>query len=183
MRVLDSMRYSGGDVEFLSYALTCTSRLHYMYSSLTILSTLFLYYFSFLFHHFCFFFFFLIFLSSFISTIFPYPIFFFFFLNDPAPTEIYPLPLHAALPIYPQDRDDVLHLLVALQHRLHAARGIVVLLAHHQRVELAAGGIERIDRRVDASSTRWWWARRDRKSTRLNSSHDQISYAVFCLKK
>src|SRR2546428_6266156 len=26
-------------------------------------------------------------------------------------------------------------------------------------------------------------AREDRKSTRLNSSHDQISYAVFCLKK
>src|SRR2546421_3607717 len=26
-------------------------------------------------------------------------------------------------------------------------------------------------------------ATRDRKSTRLNSSHDQISYAVFCLKK
>src|SRR2546421_4237249 len=26
-------------------------------------------------------------------------------------------------------------------------------------------------------------ARTDRKSTRLNSSHDQISYAVFCLKK
>src|SRR2546427_11875563 len=31
-----------------------------------------------------------------------------------------------------------------------------------------------------------WWdcsGRRDRKSTRLNSSHSQISYAVFCLKK
>src|SRR2546421_1441824 len=27
------------------------------------------------------------------------------------------------------------------------------------------------------------WAKPDRKSTRLNSSHDQISYAVFCLKK
>src|SRR5688572_31051792 len=27
------------------------------------------------------------------------------------------------------------------------------------------------------------WSRRDRKSTRLNSSHSQISYAVFCLKK
>src|SRR2546428_7223922 len=27
------------------------------------------------------------------------------------------------------------------------------------------------------------WNLRDRKSTRLNSSHDQISYAVFCLKK
>src|SRR2546421_3366573 len=27
------------------------------------------------------------------------------------------------------------------------------------------------------------WKTIDRKSTRLNSSHDQISYAVFCLKK
>src|SRR2546428_12199085 len=29
----------------------------------------------------------------------------------------------------------------------------------------------------------WGQSQRDRKSTRLNSSHDQISYAVFCLKK
>src|SRR2546430_15195383 len=29
----------------------------------------------------------------------------------------------------------------------------------------------------------WRWRRRDRKSTRLNSSHSPISYAVFCLKK
>src|SRR5262245_63783295 len=29
----------------------------------------------------------------------------------------------------------------------------------------------------------WWTFRRDRKSTRLNSSHLGISYAVFCLKK
>src|SRR2546428_6474234 len=28
-----------------------------------------------------------------------------------------------------------------------------------------------------------WGGLEDRKSTRLNSSHDQISYAVFCLKK
>src|SRR2546421_9154725 len=28
-----------------------------------------------------------------------------------------------------------------------------------------------------------WRQLQDRKSTRLNSSHDQISYAVFCLKK
>src|SRR2546421_6942463 len=37
------------------------------------------------------------------------------------------------------------------------------------------------------SRSRVWnghdWTYRDRKSTRLNSSHDQISYAVFCLKK
>src|SRR3989475_6406592 len=46
---------------------------------------------------------------------------------------------------------------------------------------------------MDASNSRNAWAgsfasrsisaRRDRKSTRLNSSHSQISYAVFCLKK
>src|ERR1039457_7614053 len=30
-------------------------------------------------------------------------------------------------------------------------------------------------------SAEWWWT--DRKSTRLNSSHLVISYAVFCLKK
>src|SRR2546430_3862152 len=33
------------------------------------------------------------------------------------------------------------------------------------------------------ASTFWWTAGIDRKSTRLNSSHSQISYAVFCLKK
>src|SRR3982750_4974767 len=33
------------------------------------------------------------------------------------------------------------------------------------------------------SGSRWIKPETDRKSTRLNSSHDQISYAVFCLKK
>src|SRR5690625_6186597 len=39
--------------------------------------------------------------------------------------------------------------------------------------------------RADADVMVWWWAPRaeDRKSTRLNSSHVAISYAVFCLKK
>src|SRR5260221_10878903 len=75
----------------------------------------------------------------------PSPLYFFFFFNDTATTEIYTLSLHDALPI---------------------------------------------------SSGRWgdgpdpWGNRacgrpagRDRKSTRLNSSHTVISYAVFCLKK
>src|SRR2546421_5990041 len=39
------------------------------------------------------------------------------------------------------------------------------------------------ERAQDAKLTRIRTRRRDRKSTRLNSSHDQISYAVFCLKK
>src|SRR2546427_8573657 len=38
-------------------------------------------------------------------------------------------------------------------------------------------------RRLSASGGRSLSAKRDRKSTRLNSSHSQISYAVFCLKK
>src|SRR2546421_5961650 len=50
------------------------------------------------------------------------------------------------------------------------------------RVAAATGRVdherlERLPPRVDAC------AGKDRKSTRLNSSHDQISYAVFCLKK
>src|SRR5688572_32345899 len=43
---------------------------------------------------------------------------------------------------------------------------------HHAQGHAAAGR-----RRLEGS------ARQDRKSTRLNSSHSQISYAVFCLKK
>src|SRR6266540_6286125 len=35
----------------------------------------------------------------------------------------------------------------------------------------------------DRDSRSWRGRRRDRKSTRLNSSHITISYAVFCLKK
>src|SRR5688572_32222765 len=34
-----------------------------------------------------------------------------------------------------------------------------------------------------AQITMRWYVKEDRKSTRLNSSHSQISYAVFCLKK
>src|SRR2546430_11727917 len=57
------------------------------------------------------------------------------------------------------------------------------------RVEL--GEQQRIVRRIDDDQHRFMVLRRgaqhrrpaDRKSTRLNSSHSQISYAVFCLKK
>src|SRR2546430_9306923 len=84
------------------------------------------------------------------------PLFFFFF-NDTATTEIYTLSLHDALPIS--------------RPRCWVPR--------------------RESRRARrSSSTRCAsaWPRRslgcrDRKSTRLNSSHSQISYAVFCLKK
>src|SRR2546430_7741296 len=37
--------------------------------------------------------------------------------------------------------------------------------------------------KCEPANGRWDFRPRDRKSTRLNSSHSQISYAVFCLKK
>src|SRR5260221_2399351 len=79
----------------------------------------------------------------------------FFFFNDTATTEIYTLSLHDALPIY---------FLIALAPYFFPLYAILVML-------LFLGG-HRI----------WNW-RQDRKSTRLNSSHTVISYAVFCLKK
>src|SRR5215216_7396594 len=75
-------------------------------------------------------------------------LFFFFFFNDTATTEIYTLSLHDALPISPPVSSTV---------SAHASR--------------ARGGTGRTP------------SARDRKSTRLNSSHQIISYAVFCLKK
>src|SRR2546427_12648355 len=82
-------------------------------------------------------------------------LFCFFFFNDTATTEIYTLSLHDALPIY---------------HPGLRAAGAV---ARSQD-----GNGRRVHHPRPAARLR-----RDRKSTRLNSSHSQISYAVFCLKK
>src|SRR5436189_1775859 len=87
-------------------------------------------------------------------------LFLFFFFNDPAPPEIYTLSLHDALPI----------LIVAPPT---AARA---------RPEEAVGAAELEPDLVYASFEHGPVAQ-DRKSTRLNSSHRCISYAVFCLKK
>src|SRR2546430_3821567 len=54
--------------------------------------------------------------------------------------------------------------------------------AHLRAAGIAAGRIERVaNHRLSAAFH--VGDHRDRKSTRLNSSHSQISYAVFCLKK
>src|SRR5688572_31866834 len=49
--------------------------------------------------------------------------------------------------------------------------------------DLGGGARLRTTSRGDGGATRATPRHRDRKSTRLNSSHSQISYAVFCLKK
>src|SRR5204863_7548416 len=85
-----------------------------------------------------------------------------FFLNDTATTEIYTLSLHDALPIY-------------MRHARKAAEaGVDGLIA----VCAGAGGHAGL-----LSPFALIPEIRDRKSTRLNSSHVEISYAVFCLKK
>src|SRR3712207_6971741 len=94
---------------------------------------------------------------------------FFFFFNDTATTEIYTLSLHDALPIY-----------VRRPGRLRRLCGI------RSRAADPAGGCRsrRCDLRgVHAAGMSRAEGVRDRKSTRLNSSHANISYAVFCLKK
>src|SRR5690606_40938033 len=96
-----------------------------------------------------------------------------FLFRVPPPPQIYPLSLHDALPIYskspPWPRPPALP---------------------------AIGSASRSRRCWSPGECRWHrvparWAlaangpatERDRKSTRLNSSHVKISYAVFCLKK
>src|SRR3712207_8311694 len=96
---------------------------------------------------------------------FPY----FFFFNDTATTEIYTLSLHDALPI---SGDPQSGLLGDLSRAAHTVVG------DHPRWIAADTGSR--GRHRCGSARR---GNRDRKSTRLNSSHANISYAVFCLKK
>src|SRR3712207_7398252 len=90
-----------------------------------------------------------------------------FFFNDTATTEIYTLSLHDALPIYPEQREP---------------RGDLddVLLVVPAEVQPVVGRRRDEERR---RARRGQQRHEDRKSTRLNSSHANISYAVFCLKK
>src|SRR2546427_5425836 len=76
-----------------------------------------------------------------------------FFFNDTATTEIYTLSLHDALPICVDQPEEY------FGHFLLGEAGVTRPLEQPGDTRL------------------------DRKSTRLNSSHSQISYAVFCLKK
>src|SRR5205814_9872046 len=105
-----------------------------------------------------------------------------FFLNDPPPTTIYTLSLHDALPIsYSLQR--------SLRMRLMKLRDRVLknFRDPHMRANvLALAGGKIIGLALVLSAIYAWIGsplQADRKSTRLNSSHLGISYAVFCLKK
>src|SRR5256885_7415419 len=96
--------------------------------------------------------------------------YFFFFFNDTATTEIYTLSLHDALPICRFRGSQVAADAVDRQHRKHADDRN----DHHQ--------LDQRESRLRPLRAHFIRVR-DRKSTRLNSSHLVISYAVFCLKK
>src|SRR3712207_8386900 len=97
----------------------------------------------------------------------------FFFFNDTATTEIYTLSLHDALPI---------SLRVSGTERLEYA-----FFGADLAFSSGKAGVQGVlsaswqFRGLGSAGVRGAWL--DRKSTRLNSSHANISYAVFCLKK
>src|SRR3712207_7877599 len=95
----------------------------------------------------------------------------FFFFNDTATTEIYTLSLHDALPIFAFSFaassiycfNDIYDVEADRRHPVKCRRPIASGAVSIRSAYLLMG--------------------LDRKSTRLNSSHANISYAVFCLKK
>src|SRR3989454_6031906 len=90
---------------------------------------------------------------------------FFFFFNDTATTEIYTLSLHDALPICMAQPVIYVGFWITALAMVLGLTG--ALVAPFMKPEVAQFVIPALDR----------------KSTRLNSSHLVISYAVFCLKK
>src|SRR5207249_11818671 len=98
----------------------------------------------------------------------------FFFSTHTAPTEIYTLSLHDALPIFAIRADRLL--LSARAARWAVLNSLRLSSTRRWTAWLVPAGRLR-SRMVGLLE------RKDRKSTRLNSSHVSISYAVFCLKK
>src|SRR2546430_12460042 len=99
----------------------------------------------------------------------------FFFFNDTATTEIYTLSLHDALPILKNplllpgsSQEDLVLALAALSDTVQSSGGEMPASWKPEDYDAFFALLQNY---------------RDRKSTRLNSSHSQISYAVFCLKK
>src|SRR3712207_7968873 len=102
---------------------------------------------------------------------------FFFFFNDTATTEIYTLSLHDALPILANGGPSGWQRISVREAKETEVRqgnakvvGSGIAIQDPLRMPVREAQVSRI-------------RTGDRKSTRLNSSHANISYAVFCLKK
>src|SRR5205814_9822156 len=102
-----------------------------------------------------------------------------YYYHDTAPTEIYTLSLHDALPISEASVILAIERLLEMRHnppeqmRRAFSKIFLILLVGQVFFGLSVAQAGPLD----------FFRRVDRKSTRLNSSHLGISYAVFCLKK
>src|SRR5207249_9967401 len=103
--------------------------------------------------------------------------------DDPDPPQLSPLSLHDALPISPARQP-------TSPQRFKPARTVPPYGSSTRSTPSISASAASLVTSTDPTTQRvaTWWRRRpaasrDRKSTRLNSSHVSISYAVFCLKK
>src|SRR3712207_9125096 len=99
---------------------------------------------------------------------------FFFFFNDTATTEIYTLSLHDALPIFNWVCGGTRFTDVSCGFRAFNREAAYRLTLFGKFTYTQETFIDLFSKGMRIT---------DRKSTRLNSSHANISYAVFCLKK
>src|SRR5205814_9809938 len=107
----------------------------------------------------------------------------FFFYNVTAPTALYTLSLHDALPIF---LPEILLLMIcavasAADNQPSAAANVDWEKVRATPAKLTVINMTLVPLKAGAEKDGWLTV--DRKSTRLNSSHLGISYAVFCLKK
>src|SRR5947209_15429190 len=96
------------------------------------------------------------------------------FCTDSSPTAIYPLPLHDALPISQGDLNIRSHISTGDEFQ-QLSETLNTMLAN---LKTSSDQLRAVNKSLDMKLIG-----ADRKSTRLNSSHANISYAVFCLKK
>src|SRR5207249_8912158 len=102
--------------------------------------------------------------------------------TTPSPSHIYTLSLHDALPI--SEIDDFV--IVASEHNPHNVFSNIVditLNRGQQHSALSGSSLSLFSFHIGDELRHCLLHHTDRKSTRLNSSHVSISYAVFCLKK
>src|SRR5690606_41407728 len=97
--------------------------------------------------------------------------FFLFVLILSQPSGVYPLSLHDALPISGREGGEQVPLVLVVVGTGQRVPGTVLVALGIQAGAQLPLAVQRVA------------PLQDRKSTRLNSSHVKISYAVFCLKK
>src|SRR5207248_10421933 len=104
-----------------------------------------------------------------LSLLYAHELLLLLFSNDPTTSLLYTLSLHDALPICPSaPNGPPVPMAMAADSGFRKVRRGAMRLWFSSTCSMASGIP---------------WPRIDRKSTRLNSSHRTISYAVFCLKK